>query len=84
MRFPTDWPNDCPPLNADDAAGTVFRIVKNDPPLVVDFATHHETGRLKNAPACLRCGLSVFRELSDAVHHGVDRTSLFAIAMEKK
>jgi hypothetical protein len=35
---------------------------------MVDFASHMETGKLRNAPACLRCGLSVFRELQDAVH----------------
>jgi len=27
-----------------------------------------ETGKLPTAPACLRCGLSVFREMRDAVH----------------
>lgn len=68
MSFPADWPSDCPPADAVDAEGTVFRIVKHNPPVRADFATHHETGRLKNAPACLRCGLSVFRELRDAVH----------------
>lgn len=68
MNFPADWPSNCPPADAVDADGVVFRIVKNDPPLAADFATHRETGRLKTAPECLRCGLSVFRDLCDAVH----------------
>lgn len=68
MNFPADWPSDCPPADAVDAEGIVFRIVKNNPPLGADFATHREMGRLKTAPQCLRCGLSVFRELRDAVH----------------
>jgi hypothetical protein len=68
MVFPSDWPSDCPPSSAVNAHGTVFRIVKNAPPLAADFATHRETGRLKSPPECLRCGLSVFRELGDAVH----------------
>lgn len=68
MNFPADWPSGCPPADAVDADGIVFRIVKNDPPLGSDFATHYETGRLKHAPECLRCGLSVFRQLRDAVH----------------
>lgn len=68
MEFPKNWPSGCPPADAVDGDGNVFRIVKNDPPQAVDFASHMETGRLRNAPACLRCGLSVFRELGDAVH----------------
>lgn len=68
MTFPSDWPADCPPADADDASGVVFRLVKGDPPTAGDFVTHFESGRLPNAPACLRCGLSVFRELQDAVH----------------
>jgi hypothetical protein len=51
-----------------DADGEVFRLVNNDPPAMVDVASHAETGRLPKAPACLRCGLSVFRELRDAIH----------------
>jgi hypothetical protein len=48
----------------------VFRLVHEDPPDASDFATHAETGRLPKAPACLRCGLSVFREKRDAEHQG--------------
>lgn len=68
LAFPSDWPNGCPPEDAQDANGTVFRIVKNDPPNDVDFISHFESGRIPKAPPCLRCGLSVFRELKDAVH----------------
>lgn len=68
MNFPATWPNDCPPQDAVDANGVVFRIVNNDPPIADDLASHFETGKLPNAPPCLRCGLSVFREVRDAVH----------------
>ena len=67
-QFPTDWPSDSPPADAADAAGAVFRIVKSEPPTVKDLETDHETGKLPKAPACLRCGLSVFREIRDAEH----------------
>jgi hypothetical protein len=30
--------------------------------------SHHETGKLPRADPCLRCGLSVFRELEDALN----------------
>lgn len=66
--FPSTWPANCPPRDAVDADGDVFRIVDHDPPATGDFASHMETGKLPKAPACLRCGLSVFRELRDAVH----------------
>jgi hypothetical protein len=68
MHFPNTWPGDCPPQEALDAEGDVFRIVNNDPPIADDLASHFETGKLPKAPACLRCGLSVFREVRDAVH----------------
>jgi hypothetical protein len=68
MNFPDSWPTDCPPQDAVDAQGEVFRIVNTDPPIAQDLASHFETGRLLKAPACLRCGLSVFREVRDAVH----------------
>jgi hypothetical protein len=68
LQFPSDWPNDCPPSDAVDAAGEVFRIVRHEPPNDADFASHDETGKLPKAPACLRCGLSVFREIRDAIH----------------
>lgn len=66
--FPHNWPADCPPADAADGAGDVFRIVKHDPLIDDDMASHFETGKLRRAPACLRCGLSVFRERGDAVH----------------
>lgn len=68
MKFPTIWPPDCPPEDAVPAAGRVFRLVHGNPPHSADFITHFESGRLPKAPSCLRAGLSLFRELQDAVH----------------
>lgn len=68
MPFPDDWPNDCPPPEADDALEEVLRIVKDNPPSPDDMMSHHEAGRLLKAPACLRCGLSVFRLIDDAIN----------------
>lgn len=68
MQFPTDWPENCPPQDAEDAHGNVYRVVKLDPVGADDFRTQHETGRMPNAPACLRCGLSVFQDLESAQH----------------
>lgn len=68
MTFPDSWPANCPPHDAEDADGEVYRIVKNDPPHNDDYVTALEADKLRNRPACLRCGLSVFRAYEDAVH----------------
>ncbi len=51
-----------------DANGEVYRIVKNNPVQWTDMQSHYELGRLPKADACLRCGLSVFQLLEDAIH----------------
>lgn len=68
MNFPDTWPSDCPPQDAVDAEGEVFRILDHDPPAAEDFLTSFETGAFPTRPACLRCGLSVHRILADAFH----------------
>lgn len=68
MSFPKDWPAGCPADDVLDAQGEVFRIVKGDPATADDMKSHHETGKLPKADPCLRCGLSVFREVDDAVN----------------
>lgn len=68
MTFPMDWPEGCPPDAAGTAGGRVFRIVRANPCCEADFASHHETGKMPTAPACQRCGLSVYGDQSDAVH----------------
>jgi|ERR1043165_2887373 hypothetical protein len=68
MDFPDNWPEDCPPEDADAADGQVFRLVKSNPHTASDFLSHHELGTLPKAPPCLRCGLSLFRTREDAEH----------------
>ncbi len=68
MTFPKDWPSNCPSADTPDATGDVFRISKEDPVTQQDMLSHHETGKLPKADPCLRCGLSVFLELEDALN----------------
>jgi hypothetical protein len=68
MTFPEDWPDGCPSDETPDAVGDVFRIVKENPVTAEDMKSHHETGKLPRADPCLRCGLSVFRVLEDALN----------------
>jgi len=68
MTFAAHFPANCPPTEAQQAHGTVYRIVKSDPPAADDFSSHHETGKLPKVDACMRCGLSVFRTRDDGIH----------------
>jgi len=68
MTFPKDWPTGCPSVETPAAAGEVYRIVRDNPAAAADMLSHHETGRLPKADPCLRCGLSVFRVLEDALN----------------
>jgi hypothetical protein len=45
-RFPDDWPDGCPPDDADDASGEIFRLVKTNPPTVGDLQTHKSSSRV--------------------------------------
>lgn len=67
MQFPTDWPPGCPPDDAEDANGEVYRLAKQMPLATMDFLSYHELG-IARGDAILRCGLSVFRLRADAEH----------------
>jgi hypothetical protein len=64
-RFPDWFVPDCPPGDADPAAGTIYRFVSSNPGSPRDFLSYHEIGERLNAPPCQRCGLSVFRRVED-------------------
>lgn len=66
--FPDNWPQGCPPADAEPAAGRVYRLVKRNPACADDFRTHDERHKMPKADPCLRRGLSVFRTRHDAVH----------------
>lgn len=63
--FPDWFAPDCPPSDAADASGAIFRFVSSSPINPEEFRSYHETGELPNAPPCQRCGLSVFRRIED-------------------
>jgi hypothetical protein len=68
MNFSKGWPPGCPSDDVPDAAGEVFRISKENPVTALSMESHHESGKLPKADPCLRCGLSVFRDLEDAIN----------------
>lgn len=66
MTYPCHW-RDCPPIDAVDANGVVFRVVKSSPPTDTDFLTYEEMGK-GYGPPCKRRGLSIFVDFAAAQH----------------
>jgi hypothetical protein len=64
LRFPEWFPSDCPPPEASDAGGVVFRFAKRNPVAALDFLSHHELGLAPKAKPCSRAGLSVYRTIA--------------------
>ncbi|MCY4415361.1 MAG: hypothetical protein OXE87_03505 [Chloroflexi bacterium] len=81
LRWPPDFPEDCPPEEASPANGIYYYIVKNDPPQWTDFtALYRRNRRLAEArirqgitTACQTMGLSVLADINDAL----DRANQF-------
>ncbi|MBF0507851.1 MAG: hypothetical protein HQK57_02870 [Deltaproteobacteria bacterium] len=61
LRFPDDWPANCPPADAVDANITVYGHSKENPPGEHDIKTFHEMNIPVNPgqDLCQRHGLSV-------------------------
>ncbi len=58
----------CPPKEAEDAAGEYYRCVKRDPPIGEDFETAEGQHRYPDADPCMRKAVSLFRDLKSAEH----------------
>lgn len=63
--FPSFFPKDCPPNDAQSSADEFFRLVRAHPPEDNDFRSHVELGINGRFDRCIGSGLSVFTELND-------------------
>ena len=68
MRWPSYFPEGCPPEAAVPANGVVYRLVTNNPPTIRDFQPLRIKQPHRNFKECecQACGLSVQREVGDA------------------
>ena len=74
--WPTHFPADCPPVDAQPTNGTYYRIVKSDPPDLNDLVSQflRNQGLAQNnvkqgkATLCETMGLSTFTDINDAVN----------------
>ncbi len=64
-NWPSFFPPQCPPLEAKDASGEVFRLVCSNPPSVGDFECWAQRHPKKWMGNCQASGLSVFTSKSD-------------------
>ena len=75
LRWPADFPEDCPPEEVAPADGVFYRIVKTDPPELGDFVSIYYLNRRRAndiirrglETQCTLMGLSVFSDANDAV-----------------
>jgi len=72
VSFPEYYPPECTPKAAADAAGEIFRFVKNKPPNAVDFIPQYppqqdpkESDHSDKAIICQKCGLSIMVRETD-------------------
>lgn len=72
VKFPSDWPENCPPSDAVECGMEFYRAVEAFPD-AAEFKTAFQNGKFKKVCPCLRRGLSVLESLQAALHH----TSLF-------
>ena len=67
VDWPLHFPDSCPPAEAQPDDLEAFRLVANSPPAKEDFVSHIVgKKRFPDAEHCRACGLSVYRDLSDA------------------
>jgi len=67
-NWPSDWPQNCPPHDAADACGEVYRIVSADPPSADDLESYAELGIAARGSECRRRAISVFKTRNQAYH----------------
>ena len=66
MQWPDYYPENCPPEGAEPASGTVYRLVRHDPPQAEDFLSTWEEfpGRFPE-PTIKNSGVSVYTDPQD-------------------
>jgi hypothetical protein len=67
VNWPSFFPAQCPPLEANDASTEVFRLVSSNPPPVSDFESWAQRHPKRWMGNCKASGLSVFTAKSDAL-----------------
>lgn len=65
--WPTHFPDQCPPSEASEISGIVFRLISKEDPIEFDFQSHYERAPSGNWPGmeCASRGLSVFKSYED-------------------
>ncbi len=63
MKFRDHMPDDCPPDDAERAAGRVYRMIQVNTPTADDFLSFRELKPGRSYPSnCIASGLSIYTE----------------------
>lgn len=65
-KWPSYFPENCPPPTSKDAAGECFRITTTNQLIDDDFKSYLELNIPTTAPMCLRCGVSIYTSFEQA------------------
>jgi hypothetical protein len=68
LKYPPDWPENCPPQDATPAGGDLYRIVSSNPPRIDDLESYEELGTPARGSECRRRAISVFETREMACH----------------
>lgn len=65
--WPTHFPSQCPPEEALEVSGRIFRLISKDGPKEFDFKSHYEREPAggRTGSECISRGLSVLRSYQD-------------------
>jgi len=69
MQFPSDWPDECPPVDAVIPHGDFFRAIPEETPKKEHFYNSEEDGKFLAAPRCKRLAISMLKTWESAKHH---------------
>ncbi len=75
LKWPLDFPGDCPPESSVPANGSYYYIVKHDPPVLADFVPQYHLDRVRalrnianaRATLCETLGFSVFTDRDEVI-----------------
>lgn len=65
VRWPAHFPSCCPPTDARDLQGKVYRLVATDPPTAADMLSALERGAFPKKDQCQRAALSCALTVED-------------------
>ena len=83
--WPTHFPRNCPPPDADSLSHVVYYLVASKPPIPDDFRSALERGSFVGKPECQRASLSCGLKFDDisSLQKSIPRLRNFMVSIAK-